>query len=629
MRHFSTRKALPAISIAVSLCFAALIAVFFNSNMLALLKEREMELIEIHQEQIVDLLRRDESTANAARATAPSTSQSRTMYQADVRATRALSALVFVACCLLSLILIGLTELLLVRPILNLTQKVSGLSYEQFSLELPSLRGRELNTLSLAIRGLLRRVENHRRRIEGQNERLNAQNIMLGVLTNYDAHTNLPNGNMLKAELHERIPAAIGNGRFVTLMYANIVNFRLVHDACGQRVSDQLLVAVAERLRTTFGAAEAADESIVASLGHENFALVATTDDAQEAGTIVGTLMALFAEPFIVEDNEIVVNASVGIAVAPYDGKTFDELHARANIAMYNARNSGESSFLFFDHSQQESAIGKYNRIADIKRGIERGEFRVVFQPKVDLRTNLIASSEALVRWHSEAGVIVPPSAFIPDACETGLIVPLSWEILRQAFEGNIRFAAALGKTFSVGVNVPNNVLLHNDFIPILTGLLEETRMPPSQLNVELTEDVLVSDMERCNERMYELQRMGVQISIDDFGTGYASLQYLSRMPFDWMKIDKTFIDGLPDKPEEMAIIAASVGIARSLGMKIVLEGVETQQQWDKIVDEDYGDQVQGFIVSKPLPEDDFIDFVATWNARGDERSEMCEKRFK
>ena len=610
MRHFSTRKVLPAISVAVSLCFAAFVALFFNSNMVALLQEWEKDIIGIHQDRAATSPPSGEDAARPA-------GRLGAMHQGSVRVIRILTLTIFASSCLLSLILIGLTDLLLVRPILNLTQKVSELSYEQFSLELPTFRGRELNVLSLSIKGLLRKVKNNRKRIEEQNERLCAQNEMLAILANYDTHTQLPNGNMLKSELSGRIPAAIGENRFVALMYINIGNFRLVRDACGQATSDRMLIAVAERLRAAFGAENTADKSIVACLGHENFALVAATDGVQEAGAVVGTLMALFDEPFIVDDNEIVANAAVGIAVAPYDGGTFDELHACANIAMYNARTPGESAFLFFDPSQQESAVGKYNRIADIKRGIERGEFRVVFQPKVDVRTNRITSSEALVRWHSEAGVIVPPSAFIPDACETGLIVPLSWEILRQALEGNNRFVAALGTGFSVGVNVPNNVLLHSDFIPTLTELLDEAQMPPTQLNVELTEDVLVNDMKKCNERMYELQRMGVQISIDDFGTGYASLQYLSKMPFDWMKIDKTFVDGLPDKPEEMAIIAASVGIARSLGMKIVLEGVETRAQWDMIVEEGYGDQIQGFVVSKPLAEDDFIDFVAAWNAQG------------
>ena len=547
------------------------------------------------------------------------TSQPRSMYRVGVRAVSALSVLVFVSSCLLSLLLIAIMDLWLIRPILTLSKKMSELGYEHFSLELPSFRGRELNILSLSVKGLLRKADNHRKRIEEQNQRLSLQNELLNTIANYDTHTKLPNGNRLKAVLTDRISTAREMSHFVALIYVDIANFLLVRDACGQSTSDLMLVAVADRLRATFGTSE---ESVAACLGRESFALVVTADDMDQIGFASAKLMTLFAEPFVVGDNEITVKASVGIAVAPGDGETFDGLHACANIALNKARAEGESSSVFFEPCQLEAAIGKFNRIADMKRGLERGEFYVVFQPKVDMKTNLITSSEALVRWRSNSGP-VPPSLFIPDACESGLIVPLSWEILRQSFASNKRFAARLDNAFSVGINVPNNVLLHRDFIPILTELLDEAEMPATSLNVELTEDVLVNDMNKCNMRMHELQQMGAQISIDDFGTGYSSLQYLSKMPFDWMKIDKTFVDGLPHKQEETAIIRASVGIARGLGMKVVLEGVETSEQWSKIVEQDYCDQIQGYIVSKPLEEGPFIRFVLEWNTRVRERSEL------
>ncbi|MDL2263731.1 EAL domain-containing protein [Synergistaceae bacterium OttesenSCG-928-I11] len=546
-----------------------------------------------------------------------STEQRRLMYEGSVAMVRALSVLVFLFACALSFILLATMEFWLLRPISTLAHKVSHIDYNLPHTDMPTFRGRELNVLSNAIRELLYRVEEHKVYIEEQNERLSEQNQMLDRLANYDPHTNLPNKNMFRNLLREKVPAAKNRGNILGVVYLNIVNFRLINDARGRSTGDIVIIAIANRLNSTFGMLE---NNAIACFGRENFALILEAKSRDEIVLAAYTLISLFNEPFTIDAHEIPVTVSVGITIAPFDGETFDELDACANIAMNNARETGDtSSFLFFDHKQLETVISKYNRIADIKRGLERGEFKVVFQPKLNTDTNMITSSEALVRWHAPTGII-PPSVFIPDACETGLIVPLSWEILRLSFESNIRFARELGLDFSVGVNVPNNVLLHSDFIPVLSDLLGQTGMDPGCLNVELTEDVLVNDMKKCNTRMHALQRMGVQISIDDFGTGYASLQYLSKMPFNWMKIDKTFVDGLPDKPEEMAIIAASVGIARGLGMKVVLEGVETTRQMEIITEENYCDQIQGYVVSKPLAEEDFLKFVADWNDRSQDR---------
>ena len=543
-----------------------------------------------------------------------STELQRTAFFQSAAAVKTLSILVFGISCLISFVLLCAVELWLVRPIATLAGKVSQLKHEQLQAALPVFRGRELNTLVTAIGDLLRRIGDHKNHIEEQNNTLCIQNQMLHRLANYDAHTNLPNKNMLATLVEQRICAAKERGGLVGLMYIDITNFSLIVDACGQSTCDMMLTALAERLTSAFCGH---GENAVARSGRENFALVVSAEARSEIEDAAHALLAAFEEPLAVEDHEIAVNAAIGISISPNDGDTFEELGACASIAMNNASESDKTApnLVFFEHRQLERVIAKYNRIAELKRGMDRGEFRVVFQPKVDVRTNRITSAEALVRWNAPSGQI-PPSHFIPDACETGLIVPLSWEIMRQAFEGTNRLAAELGTDFSIGVNVPNNVLLHSDFLPVLTGLLDETRMPPSWLNVELTEDVLVNDVEKCNARMLELQRMGAEISIDDFGTGYASLQYLSKMPFDWMKIDKAFVDGLPNKQEDMAIIAASVGIARALGMKVVLEGVETMRQWEMIAEQRYCDQIQGYVVSKPLPEDDFISFVASWNAQ-------------
>lgn len=536
----------------------------------------------------------------------------RNSYLESAALIRWLSVSLFFFSFLFSCFFLFSMENWLLHPITHLAEKVGNIDYDSPTLNLPHFRAIELNVLSSSIQNMLERIKQHRTHIEKQNRTLNKQNRKLHVLANYEPHTGLPNKNMFANIVGANIALAAAKGTVVAVIYIDIVNYDFICDARGKNIGEMLLTAIAGRLQQIFGNTA---ENIVANFGQDDFALAIVGDTQKDLAASADTLVALFGEPFLIETHEISVAIRAGIAAAPFDGESFSELDACATIALNNVQTGTSiSSFLFFDHKQLEGVISRFNKIAEIKTGLEKHEFKVVFQPKVDIRTNRITSSEALVRWHTPTG-IVAPAAFIAEACESGLIVPLSWTVLQQAVEWNCRFARELQTPLSVGVNVPNNVLLHSDFIPVLDDLLGKSKMTPEHLNVELTEDVLVNDIHQCHERMQTLQQMGVQISLDDFGTGYSSLQYLSKMPFDWIKIDKTFTDGIPDKPEEMAIIAASVGIARSLDMKVVIEGVETKMQWDAAVARNYCDEIQGYYVSKPLPPEEFLRFAAAWNA--------------
>jgi diguanylate cyclase (GGDEF)-like protein len=535
--------------------------------------------------------------------------KTRVAYKQSVAVVNGVSFLIFIFTSGLSGAFFIIADRWLICPISILSRRVENIDFDRHRAELPNFNAKEINVLSGAIVKMLRRLDDHKKFIEEQNSTLTEQNRQLQLLANYDVLTKLPNKNMLRGATESAI-AESDDGTLVAMLYICVLNLRLINDACGRSIGDKTLIETARRLSSSF----CAQDIVISSFGTGIFALMIPVKNREEVSMAAHKAILLFESPFSIEEHEILVNVNIGVSLYPFDGDTFDTLDSCANIAMNKARESGEvSTFLFFNRNQLDDVLRRYNRADEIKRGIERGEFRVVFQPKLNVTTNLITSSEALLRWNSPLGAI-PPPLFIPDARRTGLIVPLTWEIMRMTMEANVEFIKELEMPMSVGINIPINVLLHSEFNSVLKSLLHETQMPTECLNVELTEDVLVNDMAKCADRMSSLQKIGAQISLDDFGTGYSSLQYLSKMPFDWMKIDKAFVDGLPDSPQEKAIIAASVGIARGLGMNIVMEGVETESQLDVIVSERYCEEIQGYVLSKPLERDEFVDFVGSWN---------------
>jgi EAL domain-containing protein (putative c-di-GMP-specific phosphodiesterase class I) len=306
-----------------------------------------------------------------------------------------------------------------------------------------------------------------------------------------------------------------------------------------------------------------------------------------------------------VGEHELFVTATIGIAVATGDGKDADTLLKHAEMAMYQGKQRGRDTYEFFSGELNAHALERLTLESQLRRAVEREEFVLYYQPKVDIATQKITGAEALVRWkHPELGIIQPVK-FIPIAEETGLIVEIGQLVLRAACMQVMAWRQLGLPLISVSVNVSGAQFKQGKVWHAVSGALAHSGLPARNLMLELTESMLMEDAEESIQLLYELKEMGVRLSVDDFGTGYSSLTYLSRFPIDELKIDRTFVQGLPDRRDSAAIVAAVVALARELRLKVVAEGVETGPQLEFLRGRRC-DQYQGYLCSRPVPPEPF-----------------------
>ena len=526
--------------------------------------------------------------------------ESRTLYHDGLRVIQTFKISIYLISCFILALLFFLMEKLLLAPLKELVERVEKIEDSSMSEELPSYWGYELTTLVEALKKMLDKIAYTQGIIEAQNENLRH-------IVHHDHLTGLPNRLLCRTILEEALERAGDNRSMVGFFYINILNFKLINDTLGHIVGDMLLIQFGKRLTQHCPEAIA-----VACLGGQEFAVV-YVDCVETAGVLARAraIKNAFRESFALGNREIRVSVAIGISMYPADALDAEELHKNANIAANVAGMSKMSNYKFYDDSLLKEIADRLNIETSLSKALERNEFIPFFQPKLDLATDKITGAEALIRWFSPTGLIMPGS-FISIADETGLIIQITWLMMEKACIENQRFAAE-GFDISVSVNVPAQVILHTDFIRRTLSILEATGMAPEKLDIEITEEALITDLEKNGKIMKELQFHGIAISVDDFGTGYSSLQYLKRMPFNTMKIDKAFVDGIPDDKDDIAIMKASVGIAKALKLKTVVEGVETLKQWEAI--KEMGcDELQGYVVSKPVPSDKFIELLYKWN---------------
>ena len=418
----------------------------------------------------------------------------------------------------------------------------------------------------------------------------------------HDPLTDLPNRALFIDRLEHALERAPRSKGQVAVLFLDLDNFKVVNDSLGHLAGDQLLVSVAARLRSCLRPGDT-----VARLGGDEFTvLIEGASDAAYAARVSERIIEVLRKPFFLDGQEMIVGASIGIALI---NATFIEhgsaegLMRDADIAMYEAKRRGKSRYVVFEDAMNNGALERLNLERDLRRALERGEYRVHYQPTVSLEDKSTVGFEALVRWkHPKRGLVLPEE-FIPLAEESGLIVPLGlWvlgEACRQAKQWQ-RYRPS-NPPLMMSVNLSVRQFEHRELVEDITRVLQETGLEPNNLNLEITESVAMRDALQSARIMQELKELGVALSIDDFGTGYSSVSYLQRVPADYLKIDRSFISRLDENPEDKALVKAIVGMARALEMKIVAEGVETATQCKEIWDLgcDYG---QGYYFSKPLP---------------------------
>ena len=424
-------------------------------------------------------------------------------------------------------------------------------------------------------------------------------------LAHHDALTGLPNRAVMEARFQQAVAQAGRSGTRVALMFLDLDSFKTVNDSLGHPVGDELLKGVALRLARF---ARASD--IVSRQGGDEFLIVCTgLASDTDVGLAAERLMQEFKAPFAVEGHEIATSLSAGIALYPQDGADFSTLLKKADIAMYQAKAAGRNAYrLFGDHMHVE-ALGRHRIRNALHQAIERGEFTLHFQPQVDLRSGQVVGAEALLRWnHPELGA-VPPVDFIPVAEESGLIVPIGEWVLMEACRQAVDWQAPGRPALSVAVNISAVQFARGDLEDTVRRALASSGLAPELLELELTESILIRNVDSVLATVMRLKRLGVMLSIDDFGTGYSSLTYLRRFAVDKLKIDQSFIRDLVADAESGAIVLAIVQMACSLNLVTVAEGIEDDGVLAHL--RAIGcDQGQGYGIARPMPSHALLEFL-------------------
>jgi diguanylate cyclase len=413
----------------------------------------------------------------------------------------------------------------------------------------------------------------------------------------HDALTGLPNRALIADRLSQALARAARDGRTVAVLVLDLDRFKLVNDSLGHQAGDELLCEVARRLSTALRAVDS-----IGRTGGDEF-LVVLPDLADKAGvrTAAERLLRCLRESCRIKGEEFHARPSVGISMYPLDGVTPDALVAHADEAMYVAKRRGGDSYEFFERGMSGFARQRLKLENELRDALDRGEFELHYQPKIDVASGAITSFEALLRWRHPVRGLVPPAEFIPVAEESGFILAIGQWVLREACRQMQVWRAKQVTSVRVAVNVSPVQFCQPGLLSMIRGLLEEYQLPPDSLEVELTESAVMSSIDTSIRVLEELSTMGVVVAIDDFGTGYSGMSYLRRLPVDKLKIDHSFISELGRNPDDDAIVQALISLAHSLRLKVVAEGVETPAQLDhlRLL---RCDQYQGFLTSPALP---------------------------
>jgi predicted signal transduction protein with EAL and GGDEF domain/DNA-binding response OmpR family regulator len=442
-------------------------------------------------------------------------------------------------------------------------------------------------------------------------------------LANYDSLTGLPNRRQLVWRVERALEHARRLEHQCAVLLIDLDRFKVINDTLGHAAGDELLIEVARRLRScvrhsdqimegsleSVGARSHRTLEAVGRLGGDEFvALLPEVLGAVDAERVSQRILEVMREPIFVAGQECFVTASLGISLFPQDGATVADLMRNSDIAMYAAKSAGRNSSQIYSPMLAGRGREKLELESALHKAIERNELVLHYQPKVDVRSATMVGVEALMRWQ-RGGVLVPPGDFIPLAEETGLIVPLSEWALREAARQAKAWQTGFGFDQSIAVNLPNRLFERTDLVDHIHKCVTAVGMPHSVIQLEITETGLMKELQSVIPSLHHLNEIGVQISIDDFGTGYSSLAYLTTLPISEVKIDRSFVRDLGVTPQSSAVVSAIIALARSLGLRVVAEGVENLRQMDVLHRLGCG-VMQGFLFSRGVPADDLQRWV-------------------
>ena len=433
--------------------------------------------------------------------------------------------------------------------------------------------------------------------IEDVTDRKRAE-ARIEYLANHDALTELPNRAAFTQHLELAVERAAQGGENFAVLFIDLDRFREVNDIFGHAGGDRALCEMARRLQA------AAEGAFLARVGGDEFTLIVDGPQPTTAEALADRLLAAAGEEIEIDGQEFRIGATIGVAIYPTDGEDATMLLGNADSALDQAKAEGRGSIRFFEAQMDHLLRARRDLQLDLRSAAACGELKLYFQPQAQMDGNVVGF-EALLRWRHPHRGMIPPSTFIPLAEESGLIVSIGAWVLREA----CREAAAWPNPLQVAINLSPVQFQHGDLVAMVHSVLLQTGLNPNRLELEITENVLIGDFSSAVSILRRLKLLGVRIAMDDFGTGYSSLSYLQSFPFDKIKIDKTFIANLDHNPQSAAIIRAVIGLGRGLQLPVIAEGVETKSQLDFLAREAC-DQVQGYVVGRPLPIEDYADLI-------------------
>jgi diguanylate cyclase (GGDEF)-like protein len=415
----------------------------------------------------------------------------------------------------------------------------------------------------------------------------------VAYMAHHDGLTDLPNREFYQERLRQALDEAQTGHKRVAVLCIDLDLFKNVNDSFGHPMGDRLLRLVADRLRS-----QVRGNHLAARLGGDEFAVILASDvSPNEVSDFSARLIEVLSASYDIDGVEVVIGASIGIALAPSDGSSSEELMRNADMALYRAKSDGGGVHRFFEREMDRIAQKRRDMEVDLRRAFANGEFELHYQPLVDIGANRISGFESLLRWlHPEKGMI-SPAEFIPIAEDIGLIVPLGEWVLREACGEATKWPDDV----KVAVNLSAVQFRSRNLVQAVISALAHSGLSPLRLELEITESVFLAETEANLAILHQLRELGVRISMDDFGTGYSSLSYLRSFPFDKIKIDRSFVKDLADRPDCVAIVRAISGLGRSLKITTTAEGVETVDQLDWLRNEGC-DEVQGFLFSAAKP---------------------------
>ena len=435
---------------------------------------------------------------------------------------------------------------------------------------------------------------------------LKATQLQLEALATKDALTTLPNRLYFKDQLERLLAHSQREPQQFALLFIDLDNFKSINDSLGHAAGDEVLQQTAKRLRECVR-----ETDTVARIGGDEFTIILPQiRSARGPEVVAGQVLKALSAPFTVAGNEHFLNASIGIALHPADGASADSLLRNADTAMYRAKESGRGCYVYFEERMNVAARARVDLERELRRAIEHGEFRLCYQPKLDLRSGRIAGAEALLRWDSPDRGPRAPMDFIPLAEETGLIVPIGEWVLRESCRQYASWRSEGIALPHIAVNVSARQFKQKEFVETIGSTIRAEGIAPHCLELEITESLLIDSISGVEETLHELTRMGIALSLDDFGTGFSSLAYLRRFPLKTVKIERSFVSDLGTSADAGAIATAIIAMAHALGKQVVAEGVETNKQ-AQLLTRMKCDHIQGYHYSRPLTPAEFARFFA------------------